>query len=130
VVLVERVEVIVELEAKPEPNQRADSPGLVHPNRLSTLSRRVHQVKASKNPYHHKYTLSINPLSENLFRRHADLLVSEGYADAGYEYIIIDDCWLEKDRDNKTQKLVPDKKRFPSGLNALSDHVNYKMYIP
>lgn len=61
--------------------------------------------------------------SEKLFQRHADLLVSEGYADAGYEYVIIDDCWLEKNRDNDTQKLVPDRKRFPNGLNALSDHV-------
>nr|XP_017014915.2 alpha-N-acetylgalactosaminidase [Drosophila takahashii] len=65
-------------------------------------------------------------ISEKLFQRHADLLVSEGYADAGYEYIIIDDCWLEKNRDNDTQKLVPDKKRFPSGLNALSDHIHNK----
>ncbi|XP_026841072.1 alpha-N-acetylgalactosaminidase isoform X2 [Drosophila persimilis] len=61
---------------------------------------------------------------EELFRRHADLLVSEGYADAGYEYIIIDDCWLEKNRDNKTKKLVADKKRFPNGLNPLADHIH------
>ncbi|XP_033152668.1 alpha-N-acetylgalactosaminidase [Drosophila mauritiana] len=65
-------------------------------------------------------------ISEKLFRRHADLLVSEGYADAGYEYVIIDDCWLEKNRDNDTQKLVPDRKRFPNGLNALSDHIHYQ----
>ncbi|EDV37725.1 uncharacterized protein Dana_GF11268, isoform B [Drosophila ananassae] len=63
-------------------------------------------------------------ISENLFSRHADLLVSEGYAAAGYEYVIIDDCWLEKNRDSKTQKLVADKKRFPSGLNALADHIH------
>ncbi|EDW91932.1 alpha-N-acetylgalactosaminidase [Drosophila yakuba] len=63
-------------------------------------------------------------ISEKLFQRHADLLVSEGYADAGYEYVIIDDCWLEKNRDNDTQKLVPDRKRFPNGLNALSDHIH------
>ncbi|EDW73990.1 uncharacterized protein Dwil_GK21691 [Drosophila willistoni] len=65
-------------------------------------------------------------ISEKLFSRHADLLVSEGYADAGYEYIIIDDCWLEKERDNKTQKLVANKERFPSGLNALADHIHDK----
>ncbi|XP_034102345.1 alpha-N-acetylgalactosaminidase [Drosophila albomicans] len=63
-------------------------------------------------------------ISERLFRRHADLLASEGYADVGYEYVIIDDCWLEKARDNKTNKLVADRTRFPSGLNALADHVH------
>ncbi|EDW57218.1 alpha-N-acetylgalactosaminidase [Drosophila virilis] len=63
-------------------------------------------------------------ISEQLFRRHADLIVSEGYADVGYEYVIIDDCWLEKNRDNKTNKLVPDRKRFPNGLNVLADHIH------
>ncbi|TDG50834.1 hypothetical protein AWZ03_002823 [Drosophila navojoa] len=65
-------------------------------------------------------------ISEKLFRRSADLLVSEGYADVGYEYVIIDDCWLEWNRDNKTNKLVPDRKRFPRGLNVLADHIHAK----
>ncbi|XP_037947115.1 alpha-N-acetylgalactosaminidase-like [Teleopsis dalmanni] len=65
-------------------------------------------------------------ISEQLFKRTSDMLVSEGYADAGYEYVIIDDCWLEKDRDNVTQKLVPDAIRFPSGLNALADYIHQK----
>lgn len=61
--------------------------------------------------------------SENLFKRTTDLLVSEGYADAGYEYVIIDDCWLEKNRDNVTGRLVEDRERFPSGLNDLANYV-------
>ncbi|XP_017867530.1 PREDICTED: alpha-N-acetylgalactosaminidase [Drosophila arizonae] len=65
-------------------------------------------------------------ISEQLFRRSADLLVSEGYADVGYEYVIIDDCWLEWNRDNMTNKLVPDRKRFPRGLNVLADHIHDK----
>ncbi|XP_055918946.1 alpha-N-acetylgalactosaminidase [Eupeodes corollae] len=65
-------------------------------------------------------------ISEDLFKRMADKLVSEGYAKAGYEYIIIDDCWLEKERDNKTQKLVEDRERFPSGLKALADYIHGK----
>lgn len=63
------------------------------------------------------------PYSEELFRRHADLIASEGYADAGYEYVIIDDCWLESKRDSITNKLVADRQRFPRGLNVLADHV-------
>uniref|UniRef100_A0A034VJ62 Alpha-galactosidase n=1 Tax=Bactrocera dorsalis TaxID=27457 RepID=A0A034VJ62_BACDO len=63
-------------------------------------------------------------ISENLFKRTTDLLVSEGYAAAGYEYVIIDDCWLEKNRDNATNKLVEDRYRFPSGLNHLADYIH------
>lgn len=53
----------------------------------------------------------------------ADLLVSEGYADAGYEYVIVDDCWLAEKR-SADGKLMADPKRFPSGIKALSDYVS------
>lgn len=53
----------------------------------------------------------------------ADLMVSEGYLEAGYDYVNIDDCWSEKERDQTTQKLVADKSRFPNGIKALSDYV-------
>ncbi|CAH0590125.1 unnamed protein product [Chrysodeixis includens] len=64
-------------------------------------------------------------ISEHLIRRIADLLVSEGYVAAGYEYIIIDDCWLEKQRSAKGL-MVPDRKRFPNGMKALADYVHSK----
>lgn len=50
-------------------------------------------------------------------------MVSSGFKDAGYEYVIIDDCWLEKERDPVTKELVADRKRFPSGMKALADYV-------
>lgn len=56
--------------------------------------------------------------------RTADLLVSEGYAAAGYEYLIIDDCWMEKERNEITNELMPDRERFPSGLSHLSAYVS------
>lgn len=58
-----------------------------------------------------------------------DLIVSEGYADVGYEYVIIDDCWLAKTRD-EDGKLQPDPDRFPSGIKALADYVRYIPYAP
>lgn len=61
--------------------------------------------------------------SENLFRTMADLVVSEGYAAVGYEYINVDDCWLEKSRGPRGE-LVADRKRFPRGMRSLSDYVN------
>lgn len=53
----------------------------------------------------------------------ARALSANGYKEAGYEYIVVDDCWSERERDNQTGKLVPDLKRFPSGLKNLSDYV-------
>lgn len=53
----------------------------------------------------------------------ADIVVNEGYADVGYEYINVDDCWLEKER-NQYGELVPDRTRFPRGMKALADYVS------
>ncbi|UYV66836.1 hypothetical protein LAZ67_4003038 [Cordylochernes scorpioides] len=64
--------------------------------------------------------------SENLYRRQADLLVELGYKDLGYVYVNIDDCWMEMQRDNLTDRLVADKKRFPNGIKALADYVHQK----
>ena len=46
-------------------------------------------------------------INESLIKDVADLFVSEGYKDAGYEYIVIDDCWSLKERDENGH-LVPD----------------------
>jgi alpha-N-acetylgalactosaminidase len=51
-----------------------------------------------------------------------DLVVSEGYAAVGYEYINVDDCWLEKNRGSNNE-LVADRRRFPSGMKSLADYV-------
>ncbi|XP_046665284.1 alpha-N-acetylgalactosaminidase-like [Homalodisca vitripennis] len=64
-------------------------------------------------------------ISEWLFRNVSDLMVSEGYAEAGYEYVIIDDCWLAKTRD-ENGRLQPDPDRFPSGIKALADYIHSK----
>lgn len=64
-----------------------------------------------------------NHCSEKLLRRTARAMSSNGYKEAGYEYIILDDCWPEMERDAVTKKLVPDRKRFPSGLKQLSNYV-------
>jgi hypothetical protein len=45
------------------------------------------------------------------------------YLDAGYEYVNIDDCWTEMERD-ENGKIVADKERFPRGIKFLSDYVS------
>ncbi|KAI9586231.1 hypothetical protein GQX74_002078 [Glossina fuscipes] len=66
-----------------------------------------------------------NCISERLFQVMADLLITEGYAAAGYEYVNVDDCWLEKHRSPSGQ-LIADRSRFPSGMRALSDYIHSK----
>ncbi|CAG5029715.1 unnamed protein product [Parnassius apollo] len=50
--------------------------------------------------------------------------MKEGYLAAGYNYVGIDDCWLEKERDSNN-RMVADRQRFPSGIMALADYPNY-----
>lgn len=66
-----------------------------------------------------------NCISERLYKDMADRLVADGYKDVGYEYVNIDDCWMERERD-ANGKLVPDRKRFPNGIKALADYVHSK----
>jgi alpha-galactosidase len=63
-------------------------------------------------------------VSEELIKQIADALVGNGMKDAGYQYIVIDDCW-QVDRDS-LGNIIPDGKRFPSGIRALADYVHAK----
>ena len=61
-------------------------------------------------------------VSEDLIRQMADAMVKSGMKDAGYQYIVIDDCWqVERD---PSGNIVPDAKNFPSGIKALADYVH------
>ena len=61
-------------------------------------------------------------VSELLIKKMTDALVSSGMKEAGYEYIIIDDCW-QVGRDS-IGNIVADPDRFPSGIKALADYVH------
>ncbi len=63
-------------------------------------------------------------VSEDLMKSVADAMASNGMKNAGYEYVVIDDCWqVERDADGN---IVPDAKRFPSRVKALGDYVHSK----
>ncbi len=65
-------------------------------------------------------------ITDELIREIADKFIELGLDKAGYQYVVIDDCWSERDRDSKTGKIVPDKKKFPKGMKAVSDYVHSK----
>jgi alpha-galactosidase len=63
-------------------------------------------------------------VSEQLIRSIADSMVSSGLKDAGYQYVVIDDCWqVARDKEGN---IVRDSKRFPSGIKSLADYVHSK----
>lgn len=64
-------------------------------------------------------------IDEQLLKDLADALVSTGLKDLGYNYLVIDDCWAEKERD-ENGKLVPDKEKFPNGMKAVADYIHSK----
>lgn len=63
-------------------------------------------------------------INEQLIHEMADAMVSSGMKDAGYEYIVIDDCW--QIRRDSNGNIVADSKTFPSGIKALSDYIHSK----
>lgn len=62
-------------------------------------------------------------IDEKLVRETADAIVAKGLDKLGYNYVIIDDCWSKKTRD-ENGRLVPDEKKFPSGMKALADYIH------
>ena len=60
-------------------------------------------------------------VDEKMIRDMAEAMASRGLKAAGYEYIVIDDCW-QISRDERGD-ILADPERFPSGIKALADHV-------
>ena len=65
-------------------------------------------------------------INDEMIRQTADKMVELGLRDAGYEYLVIDDCWSEKERDGISGKIIPDHVKFPDGMKAVSDYVHSK----
>ena len=66
-----------------------------------------------------------NDLTEDVVKRAADALVRLGLKEAGYEYVVVDDCWQAPRRDAQGS-LVANPETFPSGLQSLVDYVHGK----
>jgi alpha-galactosidase len=61
-------------------------------------------------------------IDEKKVRGVADAIASNGMRDAGYRYVVIDDCW-QGARDAHGD-IQPDPRRFPSGMKALGDYIH------
>jgi alpha-galactosidase len=63
-------------------------------------------------------------VSETLIMGMADAMASSGMKEAGYEYVVIDDCWQVARDENG--EIVVDKERFPHGMKYLADYIHGK----
>jgi alpha-galactosidase len=52
-------------------------------------------------------------------------MVASGMRDAGYRYVVVDDCWFDPRRD-AAGNLRADPAKFPSGMKALGDYIHGK----
>lgn len=62
-------------------------------------------------------------ISENLYQAQTSALASGGFIKAGYIGIHLDDCWENETR-GQDGKLLPDLKRFPSGMRNLGEYIH------
>jgi alpha-galactosidase len=61
-------------------------------------------------------------VSDDLVRGTADAMVKSGMKDAGYQYVVIDDCWqVSRDANGN---IVADALRFPNGIKPVADYVH------
>ncbi len=60
-------------------------------------------------------------VSDELVRGMADAMVKSGMKDAGYQYVVIDDCW-QTARDSNANIVVDP--HFPHGIKPVADYVH------
>lgn len=62
--------------------------------------------------------------SERLVKSMADVMSLSSFRKAGFRYIVLDDCWQDRNRDS-SGKLQADIRRFPSGIQDLIAYVRF-----
>jgi alpha-galactosidase len=63
-------------------------------------------------------------VSEATLKGAADAMVSSGMKAAGYQYVVVDDCWQGSRDENGF--ISADRQRFPNGMKAVIDYVHAK----
>jgi alpha-galactosidase len=67
-------------------------------------------------------------IDEKTVRAEADAMVPSGMREAGYTYIVIDDCW--QGLRDPAGNITADAKRFPSGAPAATSTTPGKVVTP
>lgn len=61
-------------------------------------------------------------MNETVILDAARRIVSLGFKDLGYEYIVMDDCWSASR--NASGYLIPDPQKFPKGVKDAADKIH------
>jgi alpha-galactosidase len=102
---------------------------------LAAAAQEDHRLAPSKDPNRTPNGLALTPpmgwnswnkfacdINEGVVRKTADAMVASGMRDAGYQYVVIDDCWHgPRDADGF---ITADPVKFPSGIKALADYIH------
>jgi alpha-galactosidase len=73
-------------------------------------------------------------ITDKMVREAADIMISSGMADVGYQYVNIDDCWMNAPENNDPMRVGPlrdekgnilPNKHFPD-MKALTDYIHSK----
>ncbi len=64
-------------------------------------------------------------INEKMVLEMTDIIAEQGYRDAGYKYVVIDDCWSLRERD-ENGNLVADPEKFPHGMKYVGDYIHSK----
>jgi len=64
--------------------------------------------------------------NEDKIRDIADRMVSSGMREAGYRYLIIQECIVPAGHRDATGVLLPDPQKFPHGISALVAYIHSK----
>ena len=65
-----------------------------------------------------------NGLNETVVKSMADAFTTTGMKDVGYQYVNLDDCWM--DGRDSSGKLKWSMSKFPGGIPALADYIHGK----
>jgi alpha-galactosidase len=64
-------------------------------------------------------------INQQMLKNMVDVFISSGMKDAGYQYFVLDDGWMAKERDSNGN-LVADPAKFPDGMKSFVDYVHSK----
>jgi alpha-galactosidase len=61
-------------------------------------------------------------MNEKVILDAAEKIVSLGFRDLGYDYVVLDDCWSAGR--NASGYLIPDPVKFPNGIKDVADKIH------
>jgi alpha-galactosidase len=107
--------------------QPAVKPSAELPAVSETAARLIYEKQLARTPPMgwNSWNIFAADINEQIIMQIADAMVASGMKDAGYEYLVLDDGWMAKNRDS-AGNLAADPVKFPNGMKAVGDYLHRK----